>query len=51
MGKGDKRSKRGKITIGTYGKARAKTKKPAVTAKGKPAPKKPAPKKAPGKRT
>ncbi len=31
MGKGDKRSKRGKIHIGSYGKTRAKG-----TAKGKP---------------
>lgn len=50
MGKGDKRSRRGKITIGTYGNSRAKTKKPAVNkaaVKGK----KPAPKKAPGKKS
>lgn len=31
MGKGDKKSKRGKITIGTYGVRRPRKKKKAVT--------------------
>jgi ribosomal small subunit protein bTHX len=44
MGKGDKRSKRGKIHIGTYGRLR-KRKKTATTATGT-ASKKVAPKKA-----
>lgn len=29
MGKGDKKTKRGKICIGTYGKTRPKKRKPA----------------------
>ncbi len=33
MGKGDKRTKRGKIHIGTYGKTRPKKKKKSTTAK------------------
>lgn len=32
MGKGDKRSKRGKIFAGSYGKSRPKYKKPAFAA-------------------
>ncbi len=52
MGKGDKRSRRGKIVLGTYGNSRARTKKAAVTKGGaKVGAKKPAPKKAPGKKT
>jgi len=33
MGKGDKRSRRGKIFAGTFGKSRPKPKKKAVNAK------------------
>jgi 30S ribosomal protein S31 len=46
MGKGDKRSKRGKIHIGTSGVSRPKRKKATVTATAAAAPKKAAPKKA-----
>jgi 30S ribosomal protein S31 len=38
MGKGDKRSKRGKITIGSYGKTRPKKTAAKVTAAPAPAP-------------
>ncbi|MBK9291044.1 MAG: 30S ribosomal protein THX [Bacteroidetes bacterium] len=31
MGKGDKKSKRGKIILGTYGVSRPRRKKPALT--------------------
>lgn len=34
MGKGDKKSKRGKITIGSYGKKRARRKKKVKTSSG-----------------
>ncbi len=30
MGKGDKKTRRGKITMGSYGKRRPKKKKPAI---------------------
>ncbi len=54
MGKGDKKSKKGKITIGSYGVKRARKKKIAA-AKAKAAPKKTAkaaaPKKAAGRKT
>lgn len=49
MGKGDKRSKRGKISIGTYGVSRPKNRKTAAAKKAasgaKTAKKKPAAKK------
>jgi 30S ribosomal protein S31 len=37
MGKGDKRSKKGKITIGSYGVTRPRKAKPAATVSIKPA--------------
>lgn len=46
MGKGDKRSKRGKIHIGSTGVSRPKKKKAAKKAASKAAPKKAAAKKA-----
>lgn len=46
MGKGDKRSKRGKIHIGTSGVSRPKRKKSTATSAAPAAPKKAAPKKA-----
>lgn len=46
MGKGDQRSKRGKIHIGTSGVSRPKRKKKASVAVAAAAPKKAAPKKA-----
>ena len=46
MGKGDKRTKRGKIHIGSSGVTRQKKKKSAKKAAGKAAPKKAAAKKA-----
>ena len=46
MGKGDKRTKRGKIHIGSTGVTRLKKKKAAKKAAVKAAPKKAAPKKA-----
>jgi 30S ribosomal protein S31 len=33
MGKGDRKSKRGKITLGSYGKSRPKAKKKAAAKK------------------
>lgn len=36
MGKGDKKSRRGKITIGSYGKTRPKNKVKSYTASDKP---------------
>ncbi|WP_347922370.1 30S ribosomal protein THX [Pontimicrobium sp. SW4] len=48
MGKGDKKSKRGKIAIGSYGvrrKRKKTTSKPKAVAKPKPAAKKPVAKK------
>jgi 30S ribosomal protein S31 len=49
MGKGDKRSKRGKIHIGSSGVTRQKKKKSAKKATAKAAPKKAAKKAAPKK--
>ncbi|MBL7931406.1 MAG: 30S ribosomal protein THX [Bacteroidia bacterium] len=49
MGKGDKRSKRGKIHIGSTGVSRPKKKKSAKKAASKAAPKKAAKKAAPKK--
>ncbi len=46
MGKGDKRSKRGKIHIGSYGVTRLRKKKATAKAAKTAAPKKAAPKKA-----
>ena len=46
MGKGDKRTRRGKISVGSYGKTRQKPKKQAFVATEKPAVEK-----APKKRT
>lgn len=46
MGKGDKRTRRGKISVGSYGKTRQKPKKQAFVATEKPAVEK-----APRKRT
>lgn len=39
MGKGDKRTRRGKIFAGSFGKTRPKHKKKAVSAAGEEAPK------------
>jgi 30S ribosomal protein S31 len=50
MGKGDKRSKRGKIHIGSTGVSRPKKKKAVKKEAAKAAPKKAAPKKAPAKK-
>lgn len=50
MGKGDKRSKRGKIHIGSYGVSRARKKKKTVAKSTTAAPKKAAAKKAPAKK-
>ena len=50
MGKGDKRSKRGKIHIGTYGVNRARKKKKVAAKSKAAAPKKAAAKKAPAKK-
>lgn len=51
MGKGDKRSRRGKISVGSYGKTRPKNKKAGYTASEavaeEKAPKKRAPKRVP----
>lgn len=49
MGKGDKRTKRGKIHIGSTGVTRPKKKKAAKTSANKAEPKKAAAKKAPKK--
>jgi len=50
MGKGDKRTRRGKISAGSFGNSRPKYKKPTVTATAKekaPAAEKPVKKRAP----
>lgn len=50
MGKGDKKSKRGKIHIGTFGVSRPRKKKKTVAKSAAAAPKKAAAKKAPAKK-